>query len=93
MKSIITNDKKCYFCDSTDNIHFHHVFRGKNRQTSERYGLKVPLCAGHHNINNYSVHNNKGLNLLLCEEIQRKAMEHYGWSITKFIELFGRNYI
>lgn len=48
MKSIIQKEKECFVCGSPY-VEEHHVFYGSaNRKLSERYGLKVYLCADHH---------------------------------------------
>lgn len=47
-KSIIQKKKECIICNSL-NVEEHHVFFGTaNRKLSEKYGLKVYLCAEHH---------------------------------------------
>ena len=47
-KSIIQKKKECIICNSL-NAEEHHVFFGTaNRKLSEKYGLKVYLCAEHH---------------------------------------------
>lgn len=58
MKSIIQNEKECYYCGSRLNLHEHHIFPGRNRNNSEKYGLKIWLCDKHHNMSNDSVHFN-----------------------------------
>ena len=63
------------------------------RNTSEQYGLKVPLCHYCHNEPPNGVHHNKENRLALQEKVQRIAMKRYGWTIEDFISIFGRNYI
>lgn len=92
MKSILQKDKVCYFTGSTENLHEHHVFGGKNRKTSEKYGLKIWLRADLHT-GNKGIHFNREMALAVKQEAQRAAMEYYGWDTKKFIELFGRNYL
>lgn len=58
MKSIVQSEKRCYFCGTRDNLHEHHIFPGSNRKNSEKYGMKVYLCANHHNMTKDSVHFN-----------------------------------
>jgi len=94
MKSIIQTNKKCYFCGTDYNLHSHHVFYGTaNRKISEKYGLKVWLCGRHHNLSREGVHFYREKDLELKQEIQKIAMEHYNWSESDFIKIFGRNYI
>lgn len=94
MKSIIQSEKKCYITGRTDNLHEHHVFFGKNRNLSERYGLKIWLVSEYHNMGDYGVHGKHGkpLDGKIKREVQIKAMEYYGWSVEDFIRIFGRNY-
>lgn len=94
MKSIIQTEKKCYLTGRTDNLHEHHVFNGKNRKLSEKYGLKVYLVGNLHNLSIFGVHGKYGheLDLKIKREVQIKAMEYYGWSVDDFIRKFGRNY-
>lgn len=63
----IIQDKKertCYLCMLMDDdyrqkpvLHEHHIFGGRHRPDSERYGLKVYLCPEHHITGRYAVHN------------------------------------
>lgn len=99
MKSILHNkaDDRCYLCGrrgtSLDPLDEHHVFGGPYRKASERYGLKVYV---HHNtchiFGKKAVHNDAGVNNELKAEVQKIAMDHYGWTKEEFIALFGRNY-
>ena len=78
----------CYVCGSPYTEE-HHIFYGRNRQTSDRLGYTVRLCRKHHN----EVHNapNKGLDLLLKrigqEEFEKKS------SRAEFIRTFGKSYL
>ena len=91
------DNKKCWLCGangSADPLDRHHIFQGKNRQLSEKYGLTGYLChadchifgpnAGHRNI-----HTRRSLEAWG----QRKAIEEQGWTTEDFIRVFGRNYI
>lgn len=93
MKSILQTNKECYVCGTTYNLHDHHIFFGtSNRKHSERYGLKVWLCAYHHNMSNEGVHFNKPLDM----KLKTMAQEYYETHINtreKFMEEFGRNYL
>jgi redox-sensing transcriptional repressor len=40
-----------------------------------------------------SVHKNAKVDRALKKLVQKKAMKHYGWSIDRFREIFGKNYI
>lgn len=95
MKSIMQTEKQCYITGRTSGLQEHHVFEGKNRKLSEKYGLKVWLIPELHNASNEGVHckNGRILNMELKKEAQRMAMKHYGWSTEDFIHIFGRNYL
>lgn len=99
MHSIIQKDKThCFLCGRNSNfepLDEHHVFYGTaNRKKSEKYGLKVYI---HHNschiFGKNSVHRNAGVDRALKEVVQKRAMQHYGWTVQDFIRIFGRNYL
>lgn len=95
MKSIIQTDREhCYICgrnSAFEPLDEHHVYAGANRKLSEKYGLKVYL---HHltcHLN--GVHKDGELATKLKADVQKKAMEKYGWSVDDFIAIFGKSYI
>lgn len=91
MKSIINNDKKCFKCGVTYNIHKHHILEGRNRKNSEKYGLWVYLCGKHHNLSNEGVHFNKDFDNELKVIAQKKFEEVY--KDLDFLSIFRRNYL
>lgn len=96
MKSILQEDRtRCYICGMNaafEPLDKHHVFGGlANRKLSEKYGLFVYIH--HWKCHLHGVHKNGELAELLKAEAQRKAMNHYGWSVEQFIEIFGKNYL
>lgn len=91
MKSILQDEKMCYVCGTTYNIHEHHIIYGSNRKNSEKYGLKCYLCGKHHNLSNEGVHFNKELDLKLKQMAQKKFEETH--SHEEFMRIFGRNYL
>lgn len=94
MKSILQKKKRCLICHTELNLHRHHVFEGTGRRKiSEKYGLTVYLCAKDHNMSDESVHFNSELDLALKQAAQKKAMEHYGWTIEDVIKIIGKNYL
>lgn len=94
MKSIIQDVKECYLTGTTINLHEHHIFFGRGlRKLSEKYGLKIWLKAELHNMSDQGVHFNKELDLSIKQMAQKKAMEHYGWTVEEFIKIFGKSYI
>ena len=98
MKSIIQEDQShCFLCGMNKNLEpldEHHVFFGRNRKNSEKYGLKVYI---HHNkchiFGKDSVHQNAKVDKALKAMVQKRAMQYYGWTIEKFIEIFGKSYL
>lgn len=92
MKSIIQENKECWVCGTTQDIHEHHIIYGTaNRRLSEKYGLKVWLCGKHHNLSNEGVHFNRELDLRLKQLAQKRFKEEY--PNEDFLKIFGRNYV
>lgn len=99
MKSIIQDKKECFVCrmnydvETTRGLHEHHIFEGTaRRKQSEKYGLKVYLCARHHNIGTqYSIHFKKELDLQLKQLAQRKFEETH--TREEFREHFIKSYL
>jgi hypothetical protein len=97
-KSIIQEDRThCFICGMNTNLEpldEHHVFFGINRKNSEKYGLKVYI---HHNkchiFGKDSVHQNAKVDKALKAMVQKRAMQHYGWTIEEFIKIFGKSYL
>ena len=73
----------------------HEVFFGKNRQKSIEYGLVIFIKPEDHNGETYGVHCKNGheFDEYIKAFAQRQAMKYYGWSISDFIEIFGKSYI
>ena len=93
-KSIITDKMDvCLICGSYANIQVHHVFAGKNRSNSTKYGLVVPLCMYHHTGSNLSVHGKDGAKL--NKELHELGQKAFEWKHTReeFIKIFGRSYL
>lgn len=91
MKSIM-HDKEdgCLIC-MNPYVEEHHVIHGTaNRKLSEKYGLKVYLCAEHHR-GSKGVHQNADFDYRLKRMAQRKFEEEY--PDLDFLEIFGRNYL
>ena len=90
MKSIITDKKECFVGRTTLNLEEHHIFRGANRNNSEKYGLKVWLCHEHHQ-GATGVHGgNKWLDTMLKKLAQNKFEERF--PEHDFREIFHGNY-
>lgn len=93
-KSIMQKEKKCFVCETPNNLHEHHVIYGvANRKKSEEYGLKVWLCQEHH-VGSNGVHNNIALDYELKAIAEIKWLT-YDWSrsINDFVKIFGKNYL
>ena len=91
MKSIIQDKKECYFCHTTQNLHDHHIYFGKNRKISEQNGFKVWLCGRHHNMSNSGVHFDYPKDIYLkqlCQSVYEQAHTR-----KEFMQLIGKNYL
>lgn len=92
MESILQNERECWLCKRTSNLHCHHIFYGTaNRKNSEKYGFKVWLCGYHHNMSKYGVHFNKTLDLTIKKVCQAKFEETH--SRAEFVRIIGKNYL
>ena len=99
MKSIMQEKNgTCYLCEryygdySQKVTEEHHaIFGAGNRKLSERYGLKVYLCVGHHRASNEAVHMNEQVRREVSEDAQRAFERKY--PDLSFLEIFGKNYI
>lgn len=90
MKSILQDEKECFITGSTEGLHRHHIYFGRNRRVSEENGFWVYLRSDFHTGEN-GVHHNRGLDLMLKEICQRKYEETH--SREEFMQLIGRNYL
>lgn len=101
MRSIIHDktDRTCYICmmlhgdyRQRNNLEEHHVFGGNpNRGLSEKFGLKIYLCAEHHRTSKEAVHKNKQIRIKIQSEAQKAFIRTY--PEKDFKEIFGKNYI
>ena len=91
--SLIQDEKKCYVCDTTYNIHIHEVYFGKNRKKSIEDGCCVYLCGKHHNQSNAGVHFNYKLDKELKKQMELYWLKYYNKTIEDFIKRYGRNYL
>lgn len=91
-KSILSNEKECWFCGSTRALHRHHIFSGvANRKLSEKYGCWVYLCPFHHNMSDCSVHASREMDLDLKRACQLEMEK--GMSRERFREIFGKSWL
>lgn len=93
LKSVLQDDLSKCIATGSDEVAIHHVFPGKNRKKSEKYGFLVALRPDYHT-GKYGVHKvpNEGLDLQLKMKAQTYFEEHIG-TREEFISEFGRSYL
>ena len=91
MKSILQNDKACWYTGTTHDLHKHHIFGGSNRKHSEKYGLWVWLHPDLHNMSDAGVHYDKTKDIEL-KQIAQTAFEAK-YSREEFMRIFGRSWL
>lgn len=82
-----------YSTERFNGSHRHEVYGASNRQKSIKYGLVVFLTPEMHNMSDNGVHFNREFDLELKKIAQKTAMKHYGWDVSRFISIFGKNYL
>lgn len=92
MKSILQDNKECYFCKSKQGLHLHHIYFGKNRTVSDKNGFVCYLCFEHHEGTN-GVHGKNGDKL--DEYLKRTCQEKFERlnSREEFRKLIGKSYL
>ena len=92
-KSILQDEQKCYITGQTNNVHYHHIYRGVNRSISDEHGFGVYLCARLHNASDDGVHGKNGheLDMMLKRHCQMAYEKEH--SREEFMALIGRNYL
>lgn len=91
--SIIQDKKQCYVCNTTNNIHIHEVFFGRNRQKSIEDGCCIYLCGKHHNLSNQGIHFNHKLDIEVKKQMELYWLKHYNKTTEDFIKRYGRSYL
>lgn len=92
--SIIQENKECYYCKKTYNLHKHHIFYGTaNRKKAEQDGCWCWLCERHHNMSDEGVHFDKEFDLWLKQICETQWLKCNNKSIEDFIKRFGKNYL
>lgn len=91
-KSILQQgEPRCFFCGSQLDLEEHHVLGGfANRRLSEKYGLKVWLCAYHHR-GTEGVHSSYEANKSLKRLAQIAFESRY--SHEEWMRIFRKNYL
>lgn len=90
MKKSIMPESEIYSITYVPYYHKHHIFEGRNRQNSEKYGLFVWLKPELHNMSNMGVHFNKDFDNYLKKVGQTAFEKHY--PDLDFLSIFHRNY-
>ena len=91
MKSIMQDEKRCYYCPCQYGLERHHVLGGTaNRKLSERYGLWVWCCHEHHT-GKGGVQYDAQKNFALKAEAQMAFEALYGHE--QWMNTFRRNYL
>lgn len=101
-KSIVSEEKQCFICNSTMNLHVHHIYNGAYRSKSDRDGCWCYLCSYHHVDGNHSVHRDPERARWLKAYTQRKWEERFVSSHPsvpkpdargEFIKMYGKSYL
>lgn len=87
--SILQDREGCFLCGRYTDLDRHEPLNSYNRKKSKRLGLWVILCRKCHD----DTHKHPEKAMLLKRMAQRKAMEHYDWTIEEFRLHFGKNYL
>lgn len=82
---------ECLVCGSPY-VERHHVYPSDRRKISEREGCIAPLCREHHQ-GRTGVHQDRGFDLWLKADCQRRWMERESATIDDFRRVFYANYI
>ena len=88
--SLLQKHRECLICKTPLGLHEHHVFDGRNRQNSDKWGMTVWLCQRHHT-GEEGIHLNEKQSFKLKAAAQRVFERKYGHD--KFMEVFRRNYL
>lgn len=92
VRSILQEERECFFCRSRLSLECHHVYFGTaNRRVSDKHGLVVWLCNEHHTGGDVSVHRCRVMDFVLRRVCQ--YVFECGHSHEEFMRLIGRNYI
>lgn len=91
--SILSNNKVCFICGTTFNLHRHEVFGASNRNRSKRQGCWCYLCAPHHNMSDKGVHFDRKKDLELKKICETAWMVKNKKTEEDFIREYGRSYL
>lgn len=92
MESIISNEKRCFVCNTTADLHRHHIYGGIGRRSlSEKYGCWIYLCGYHHNMSRFGIHSDKYMDRCVKALCQTAWEQRFG-TTEDFIRVFGISY-
>lgn len=86
--SVFTTNDKCMICDSTYQLTWNEIYRGRNRSNSMKYGFCLRMCLNCHR----EYQDDVLFNDLWHKTAQRYFEEHYG-TRDNFVKIFRRNYL
>ena len=89
LNSIISKERKCFFCGSREKLEIHHVFGGSLREKSTKYGLFVFLCQKCHKNLHFGA-NSRSMTDKLKSVAQEAFERKYGKE--KFLKEFHANF-
>ena len=90
-RSVLQEDKRCWFCPRRVGLEKHHIFAGvANRRLSDQYGLWVWLCNEHHT-GTEGAQYNRELNQQLKRDAQFAFEKKYGHAA--WMTVFRKNYL
>ena len=90
-ESILTAQKRCYFCGKVVGLEIHHVFAGTaNRRISDRLGLWVYLCRECHT-GKHGAQYDREKNLTLKRDAQMAFEKTH--TRAEWMNIIGRNYL
>lgn len=97
-ESIVQKGYYCYLCSVIEEKHNvrdleqHHIFHGTaNRKIADKWGCWCYLCPSHHRTGIDAVHRDNQIDIGLKKIAQLRFEQNHGH--TKFMELFGKNYL
>lgn len=90
--SIFTEDLTICQITGCPNAVPHHVFGNAYKLRSEERGFILPLRSDWHTVSDYSIHQDKSLDLKYKVICEKYYLSHYGTK-EDFIKEFGKDYI
>jgi GTPase SAR1 family protein len=80
---------RCEICGEWGGLQRHHIFEGRNRSNSERYGAVIQICYKCHE----DIHHHPRKYEWLKENWQERLMRENHWTVEDFISIFRRSYL